>query len=62
MRESILQLTAGRHFNLQETLCHEILGLFAGRKGIRSIRLSTEKPDVYADVGAVGYEVECRFD
>jgi 7,8-dihydroneopterin aldolase/epimerase/oxygenase len=52
----IPKLVANRHFNLQETLCHEILGLCATLKGVQKARVWVRKPDVYADCGSAGYE------
>ena len=57
VREGIRALTAGRHFNLQETLCEEIARLCLARPEVRGVRVSTEKPDVYPDCEAVGVEV-----
>jgi len=57
VREGIRALTAGRHFNLQETLCEEIVRLCLARPEVRGVRVSTEKPDVYPDCEAVGVEV-----
>lgn len=57
LHEGIRALTAGRHFNLQETLCEEIVRLCLARAEVRGVRVSTEKPDVYPDCEAVGVEV-----
>ena len=52
----IPKLVANRHFNLQETLCHEILGLCAKLKGVQKAHVWVRKPDVYADCESAGYE------
>jgi dihydroneopterin aldolase len=57
VREGIRALTTNRHFNLQETLCEEIVRLCLARPEVRGVRVSTEKPDVYPDCEAVGVEV-----
>lgn len=57
VREGIRALTAGRHFNLQETLVDEIVRLCLARPEVRGVRVSTEKPDIYPDCEAVGVEV-----
>ncbi|HZD24714.1 MAG TPA: dihydroneopterin aldolase [Alphaproteobacteria bacterium] len=58
IRTRVRTLAAGRHFNLQETLCQEILEALQSLPGVARIRLSTEKPDVYADCAAVGYALD----
>jgi dihydroneopterin aldolase len=57
VRERIATLIDGRHFNLQETLCHDIVASLSDLPGVDRIRVSTEKPDVYPDCDAVGYEL-----
>jgi dihydroneopterin aldolase len=57
LRSSVRQLVTGRRFNLQETLVREIYALVAARKGVAGLRVSTRKPDVYPDCGAVGIEL-----
>lgn len=52
----IPKLVANRHFNLQETLCHEILALCARLKGVHKARVWVRKPDVYPDCDSAGYE------
>jgi dihydroneopterin aldolase len=56
LREGISRLVAGRHFNLQETLVHAILDLCLSHAEVALARVSSEKPDVYPDCEAVGYE------
>lgn len=57
LRTAILALVAGRRFNLQETVAHEIYGLIAARQGVEAVRVSTRKPDIYPDCAAVGVEL-----
>jgi len=45
------------HINLQETLCDDILTHLLEHTGVMAARVSTRKPDVYADCEAVGVEV-----
>lgn len=54
LRSGILDFLAERHFNLQETLCREIVALIAGHATVKSATVSTRKPDVYPDCAAVG--------
>lgn len=57
LRSSVLALVAGRRFNLQETVAHEIYDLIAVRQGVKALRVSTRKPDIYPDCAAVGVEL-----
>lgn len=45
------------HINLQETLIDDIARALLAHPAVRAVRVSSEKPDVYADVDAVGVEV-----
>jgi dihydroneopterin aldolase len=57
LRSSILRMTQGRRFNLQETLAREIFDLLAARAGVIELRVSTRKPDIYPDCAGVGVEI-----
>jgi dihydroneopterin aldolase len=57
LRTSVLALVVGRRFNLQETVAHEIYALIAARQGVKALRVSTRKPDIYPDCAAVGVEI-----
>ena len=57
LRTAIGRLVEGRRFNLQETLVREIYDLVASRAGVTGLRVSTRKPDVYADCAGVGVEL-----
>jgi len=61
LRDGIVALVAGRHFNLQETLCREILKLCLERPGLRRVTVSTRKPDVYPDCKSIGFEIEATI-
>lgn len=56
LRDGIARLVARQHYNLQETLVHAILDLCLARQEVVLARVSSEKPDVYPDCEAVGYE------
>jgi len=56
LRRSIAGLVAERHWNLQESLCHAILDLCLAPPQVLGARVSIEKPDIYPDSAAVGYE------
>lgn len=45
------------HINLQETLVDDVARSLLARPGVLAVRVSSEKPDVYQDVEAVGVEV-----
>lgn len=60
IRAGIMAIIKNRHFNLQETLCQEILELVLARGGIRRAKVSTRKPDVYPDCKSIGFEMEAE--
>ena len=45
------------HINLQETLVDDLVRALLAHPAVTAVRVSSEKPDVYADVEAVGIEV-----
>lgn len=57
VRRGIVDIAASRHFNLQETLCEEIVQFCLSRPEVLGARVRTEKPDVYPDCESVGVEV-----
>jgi dihydroneopterin aldolase len=57
VRDGVLKLVSGGHFNLQETLCSAILDLCLAQKGVLGAVVQTDKPDVYPGVAAVA----CRM-
>ena len=57
VREGVLKLVSGGHFNLQETLCSAILDLCLAQGGVLGAVVQTDKPDVYPGVAAVA----CRM-
>jgi dihydroneopterin aldolase len=60
LRAGIMAIIKNRHFNLQETLCQEILELVLARGGIKRAKVSTRKPDVYPDCKSIGFEMEAE--
>jgi 7,8-dihydroneopterin aldolase/epimerase/oxygenase len=62
LRTEIERISRDRHFNLQETLCEEILAICLAKQGVMAARISTEKPEAYPDCDAVGYELFWRKD
>lgn len=57
LRHWVKDFVAGRRFNLQETVAHAIYDLIAARQGVKALRISTRKPDIYVDCKAVGVEI-----
>ncbi len=57
LRKEIAALAESGHFHLQETFCEKILELCLARPGVTAARVSSEKPDVYPDCEAVGFEI-----
>ena len=56
VRDGIRSLVAGRHFNLQETLCEDVAALCFRDPRVREVRVRSSKPDIYPDA-AVGCEI-----
>lgn len=57
MRRTVSEIVSKGHIHLQETLCDEILMRMLLHPLVCAARVSTEKPDVYADCAGVGVEV-----
>jgi dihydroneopterin aldolase len=57
VRTSIRQRIAAGHINLQETLVDDIARTLLAHPAVRAVRVTSEKPDIYEDVEAVGVEV-----
>ena len=57
MRSVIAARIARGHIHLQETLCDDVARIMLEHPGVKAVRVSTEKPDVYPDCESVGVEV-----
>lgn len=57
LRSEIRALANSRRYNLQETLARAIYDLIAARRGVTALRVSTRKPDIYADCAGVGVDL-----
>lgn len=57
VRELIAQRVKAGHIELQETLCDDLADLLLAHPQVQAVRLSSCKPDVYADCAGVGVEV-----
>ena len=57
MRQTIADIIADGHIQLQETFCDEVVKRMLAHPLVQATRVSTEKPDVYPDCQGVGVEV-----
>lgn len=57
LRTEVRRLAAERRYNLQETLARSIYDRLAALAGVAALRVSTSKPDIYADARGVGVEI-----
>ena len=57
VRQQVVELAGARRYNLQETLAHALYGRFAAMRGVKALRVTTSKPDIYRDARGVGVEV-----
>jgi dihydroneopterin aldolase len=56
VRTQLIELASARRYNLQETLAEALYLRLAAMRGVEALRVSTSKPDVYADARGVGVE------
>jgi dihydroneopterin aldolase len=57
LRLAVAEILRSGHLELQETVCSRLLDACRERPDVAAALVSTEKPDVYDDAGAVG----CRM-
>ena len=57
VRTEILSLADSGHFHLVETFCERVLAICLDKPGVIGARVSCEKPDIYPDCDAVGFEI-----
>ena len=57
LRNEVIRLASARRYNLQETLVHAIYQRLSAMHGIKALRVSSAKPDIYGDARKVGIEV-----
>ena len=57
VRTDVVRIAKAQHYNLQETLARAIYQAIAARAGVKGLRVSTRKPDVYPDCAGVGVEI-----
>jgi len=56
VRNQVVELAAARRYNLQETLAEAIYLRLAAMRGVKALRVTTSKPDIYPDANGVGVE------
>ncbi len=57
LKQEIERLAGARRYNLQETLVAVIYEWIAARDGVKALRVTSSKPDVYAAAQGVGVEL-----
>lgn len=57
VRSDAVRIVQAKHYNLQETLVREIYRAIAARAGVKALKVSTRKPDIYPDCKGVGVEL-----
>jgi dihydroneopterin aldolase len=57
VRVDAIRLAHAQHYNLQETLVAAIYRSIAARAGVKALRVSTRKPDIYPDCAGAGVEL-----
>jgi dihydroneopterin aldolase len=57
VRGQVIELAGARRYNLQETLAEAIYERLAAMHGVRALRVTTAKPDIYPDARGVGVEI-----
>jgi dihydroneopterin aldolase len=57
LRLEIERIAGEQRFNLQETLVRKVYDWIAARSGVKALRVSSAKPDVYPNAKGVGVEI-----
>lgn len=57
LRKQVMELAAARRYNLQETLAEAIYLRLAAMRGVKALRVTTSKPDIYPNARGVGVEI-----
>ncbi|HET9811209.1 MAG TPA: dihydroneopterin aldolase [Sphingomicrobium sp.] len=57
VRNQVIELAGARRYNLQETLAHAIYDRLSAMRGVSALRVTTSKPDIYADAHGVGVQL-----
>lgn len=57
VRHQVMELAAAGRYNLQETFAEAIYLRMAAMRGVKALRVTTSKPDIYRDAKGVGVEI-----
>lgn len=57
LKQEVERIASARRYNLQETLANSIYDWIAARAGVKALRVSTCKPDIYPQARGVGVEI-----
>jgi len=57
VRAQVVELAAARRYNLQESFAEALYLRLAAMRGVRALRVTTSKPDIYSDARGVGVEM-----
>ena len=60
LRNKTQALLALRHYELQETLAHDIASFCLAQPQVAAATIYTRKPDVYPDCASIGYRLHVR--
>jgi 7,8-dihydroneopterin aldolase/epimerase/oxygenase len=56
VRTQVMELAGARRYNLQETFAEAIYLRLAAMSDVKALRITTSKPDIYANARAVGVQ------
>jgi dihydroneopterin aldolase len=57
LHSAVQNLLGNRHYELQETLTHDIADICLARPEVTRVSIHTRKPDIYKDVESIGYNL-----
>jgi dihydroneopterin aldolase len=57
VRHQVMEVAAARRYNLQETFAHHLYDQLAAMRGVKALRITTSKPDIYANARGVGVQI-----
>lgn len=57
VRNQVIELAGRGRYNLQETLASAVYERLAAMHGVKAIRVTTSKPDIYRDASGVGVQL-----
>lgn len=57
VRQQAIELAQARRYNLQETFARALYDRVAAVRGVKALRITTSKPDIYADARGVGVQI-----